>query len=149
MKPEKKLYRVSSQYCVDEEGFRSYYDDEIEELKKEFKIKIIKIKSEVDESMRNGEVLVASISTITMTDGVVFKYNEGVYTRELSPEIKKYLSEIGKKGGKKGGAATTARKKSASAANLDAARKAGKVGGWKKGVPRKKKTEGENQEAGR
>ena len=51
--------------------------------------------------------------------------------------------------GKKGGAATTPRKKSASAANLDAARKAGKVGGWKKGVPRKKKTEGENQEAGR
>ena len=46
--------------------------------------------------------------------------------------------------GKKGGAATTPRKKSASAANLDAARKAGKVGGWKKGVPRKKKTEGEN-----
>ena len=46
--------------------------------------------------------------------------------------------------GKKGGSATTPRKKSASAANLDAARKAGKVGGWKKGVPRKKKTEGEN-----
>ena len=46
--------------------------------------------------------------------------------------------------GKKGGASRTPAKKSASAANLDAARKAGKVGGWKKGVPRKKKTEGEN-----
>ena len=137
MKPEKKLYRVSGQYCVDEEGFRSYYDDEIEELKKEFKIKIVKMKSEVDESMRNGDILVASISTITMTDGVVFKYNEGVYTRELSPEIKKYLSEIGKKGGKKGGSATTARKKSASAANLNAARAQGKVGGYPKGRPRK------------
>lgn len=46
--------------------------------------------------------------------------------------------------GKKGGRSTSPRKKTASVANLDAARKAGKVGGWKKGVPRKKKTEGEN-----
>ncbi len=54
--------------------------------------------------------------------------------------VREYFSRLGKKGG----AATTPRKKSASAANLDAARKAGKVGGWKKGVTRKKKTEGEN-----
>lgn len=77
----KILYKVSDQYCVDEHGFKHYDNEEIEDLKQEFKIKIIEMKTEIDESIRSGDILIASISTITMNDEAVFKYNEGVYTR--------------------------------------------------------------------
>ena len=46
--------------------------------------------------------------------------------------VKNYFSALGKKGG----SSRTPAKKSASAANLDAARKAGKTGGWPKNRPR-------------
>lgn len=39
------------------------------------------MKTEVDESMRSGDILIASISTITLKNGAVFKYNDGVFTR--------------------------------------------------------------------
>jgi len=119
----KILYKVSDQYCVDEEGFKHYDNDEIEELREEYKIKIIGMKNEVDESMRSGDILIASLSTITMKDGAVFKYNEGVYTR--IPDVKYAAAVLGRKGG----SSTSEKKRKASADNLAAARAEGKKGG--------------------
>lgn len=75
----------------------------------------------------------------TQNDGNCTSCSLVNYGRDCQNNPVDYAAFAASAMGKKGGSATTARKKSASAANLNAARAQGKVGGYPKGRPRNKR----------